>query len=131
MVAIDDGRHRVRINSNDASCGHATGSHGALRRRRFGNTITSDSVLRGGRAMKTLSLKLPPRLSARLERAAKKRGQTKSELVRTALEQFLNGAPPTPPPTPRPMSALELAGDLVGCCEGPGDQPSQHAPVSI
>lgn len=63
--------------------------------------------------MKTLSLKLPPRLSAKLDRAAKQRGQTKSELVRAALEQFLNGE--------RPMSALELAGDLVGSCEGPGD----------
>jgi predicted DNA-binding protein len=63
--------------------------------------------------MKTLSLKLPPSLSVRLERAAKKRGQTKSEVVRAALEQFLNGE--------RAMSALELAGDLVGRGKGPGD----------
>lgn len=63
--------------------------------------------------MKTMSLKLPVALSSKLERAAKKRGQSKSEVVRTALEQFLNGE--------RPMSALELAGDLVGCAEGPGD----------
>jgi predicted DNA-binding protein len=63
--------------------------------------------------MKTLSLKLPPGLSIRLERAAKARGQSKSEVVRAALERFLNGE--------RPMSALELAGDLVGCCEGPAD----------
>jgi metal-responsive CopG/Arc/MetJ family transcriptional regulator len=63
--------------------------------------------------MKTLSLKLPPSLSVRLERAAKQRGQSKSEVVRAALEQFLNGE--------RPLSALELAGDLVGCGEGPGD----------
>jgi metal-responsive CopG/Arc/MetJ family transcriptional regulator len=63
--------------------------------------------------MKTISLKLPSRLSARLERAAKQRGQSKSEIVRSALEQFLSGE--------RPMSALELAGDLVGCCKGPGD----------
>jgi len=63
--------------------------------------------------MKSLSLKLPDGLSVRLERATKKRGQTKSELVRTALEQFLNGE--------RPISALELAGDLVGPVKGPGD----------
>ena len=63
--------------------------------------------------MKSMCIRLPSRLSARLERAAKKRGQTKSEIVRNALEQFLNGE--------RPMSALELAGDLVGRGKGPGD----------
>jgi hypothetical protein len=63
--------------------------------------------------MKTLSLKLPPGLSVRLERAARQCGKSKSEIVRAALEQFLNGE--------RPTSALELAGDLVGCCEGPPD----------
>jgi metal-responsive CopG/Arc/MetJ family transcriptional regulator len=63
--------------------------------------------------MKTISLKLPPDLSVKLARAAKERGESKSELVRAALQQFLNGE--------RPMSALELAGDLVGCGEGPGD----------
>ena len=63
--------------------------------------------------MKTLSLKLPPSLSVKLERAAKKRGQSKSEIVRAALEEFLKGE--------RPVSALELAGDLVGCAEGPVD----------
>jgi Arc/MetJ-type ribon-helix-helix transcriptional regulator len=63
--------------------------------------------------MKMLSLKLPPELDAKLERVAKARGQSKSEVVRAALERFLDGE--------RPMSALELAGDLVGCCEGPSD----------
>jgi len=63
--------------------------------------------------MKTLSLKLPPSLSVKLERAAKQRNQSKSEVARAALEQFLSGE--------RPLSALELAGDLVGCGEGPGD----------
>ena len=63
--------------------------------------------------MKTISLKLPSDLDFKLERAARKRRQSKSEVVRAALEQFLNGE--------RPMSALELAGDLVGCGEGPGD----------
>ncbi|HET6880719.1 MAG TPA: ribbon-helix-helix protein, CopG family [Pirellulales bacterium] len=63
--------------------------------------------------MNTISLKLPPELRFKLERAAKRRGQSKSEVVRAALEQYLNGE--------RPMSALELAGDIVGCGEGPGD----------
>jgi predicted DNA-binding protein len=67
--------------------------------------------------MKTISLKLPGSLSVRLDRAAKHLGQSKSEIVRAALEQFLNGDHAVP----RPMSALELAGDAVGRCEGPRD----------
>ena len=63
--------------------------------------------------MKTFSLKLPPSLSIKLERAAKQRGQSKSEIMRAALAQFLDSE--------RPISALELSGDLVGCGEGPGD----------
>ncbi len=66
---------------------------------------------------KTISLKLPVGLHLKLERAAKQRKQSKSDVVRTALEQYLNGAPGTQ----KPMSALALAGDLVGCAEGPGD----------
>ena len=67
--------------------------------------------------MKTISLKLPEDLNAKLNRAAKQRDQTKSEVVREALEQFLNGQRKSK----NFVSALELAGDLVGCCEGPGD----------
>ncbi len=63
--------------------------------------------------MKTLSLKLPASLSVKLDRAAKQCGQSKSEVVRKALEQFLKAE--------RPMSARELAGDLVGAGEGPED----------
>ena len=67
--------------------------------------------------MKAISLKLPSGLRAKLDRAAKKRGQSKSEIVRAALEHFLNGDQ-----TARPQgSALELAGDLAGCAEGPAD----------
>jgi metal-responsive CopG/Arc/MetJ family transcriptional regulator len=63
--------------------------------------------------MGTFSLKLPIGLSVKLERVARESGVTKSEVVRTALERFLQNE--------RPMSALELAGDLVGRGEGPGD----------
>ena len=66
--------------------------------------------------MKAISLKLPDTLHARLERLAKTRKQTKSDLVREALEQMLNGTPPA-----KPVSALELTSDLAGCLEGPGD----------
>jgi hypothetical protein len=79
----------------------------------FGITMVTCLVLPGGCVMRILSLKLPPSLSVKLERAAKQRGQSKSAIVRTALEQYLNGE--------RPLSALELAGDLVGCAEGPED----------
>jgi hypothetical protein len=66
--------------------------------------------------MKTISLKLPDGLHAKLLRLAKARQQTKSDVVRDALEQLLNGTP-----SARSVSALELAGELVGSCEGPGD----------
>jgi metal-responsive CopG/Arc/MetJ family transcriptional regulator len=67
--------------------------------------------------MKTISLKLPDGLHAKLVRSAKQEGQSKSEVVRAALEQFFNGQRKSK----KFVSALELAGDLVGCCEGPGD----------
>lgn len=67
--------------------------------------------------MKTISLKVTENLLRKLERTARERGHSKSVVVRAALEQFLNGARGAQ----RPLSALELAGDLVGCAEGPGD----------
>jgi predicted nucleic acid-binding protein len=60
--------------------------------------------------MKTISLKLAESLLRKLERAARDRGQTKSEVVRAALEQFLNGERAVPP-----GSALEAALPWVGC----------------
>lgn len=67
--------------------------------------------------MKTISLKVTENLLRQLERTAKEQGRSKSDVIRSALEQFLNGERPAH----RPMSALELAGDLVGCAKGPGD----------
>ena len=67
--------------------------------------------------MKTISLKLPEGLHRQLSRVAEQRRQSKSDVVRAALEQFLDGTRTAQ----RPVSALELAGDLVGCVEGPGD----------
>ncbi|MBC8875947.1 MAG: ribbon-helix-helix protein, CopG family [Planctomycetes bacterium] len=66
--------------------------------------------------MKTISLKLPDSLHAKLNRLSKQRGQTKSEMVRTALEHFLNGDQPR-----QAVTVAELAGDLLGSAEGPGD----------
>src|SRR2546429_116324 len=66
--------------------------------------------------MKTISLKVTERLHRQLERTARERGQSKSEIVRAALGEYLNGKR-----APRPGSALEAAGPWVGCVEGPGD----------
>jgi hypothetical protein len=66
--------------------------------------------------METVSLKLPRTLRAKLERAAKLRGQSKSQIVRAALEQFLNGAAAVPA-----GSLLEAVHPWIGCVEGPGD----------
>src|SRR5436853_430341 len=73
----------------------------------------------GRLAMKTISLKLPGGLHAKLDRAAKQRRQSKSSVVREALEDFLNSKGRSNPE--RKLSALQLAGDLVGCVSGPGD----------
>lgn len=66
--------------------------------------------------MNTLTVKLPPALEARLEALVRKRKQSKSELVREAIERLVeqSGAPIK-------GSVLELAGDLVGMETGPTD----------
>jgi predicted transcriptional regulator len=66
--------------------------------------------------MKTLSVKVPNTLDAKLALLAQQRGVSKSLVVREALEIFLkrNGRV-------RAGSALDLAKDLAGCLSGPGD----------
>jgi hypothetical protein len=66
--------------------------------------------------MKTISLKLPGGLHAKLDRAARQRKQSKSDVVRAALEQFLNGQP-----APPAGSLLEAVKPWIGCVAGPGD----------
>lgn len=66
--------------------------------------------------MKTISLKLPEAVAARLAAMAEHRGTSKSEVVRAALEAYLSNSQ-----AGGHVSALDLAGDLVGCLEGPGD----------
>ena len=66
--------------------------------------------------MKTVSLKLPARLDAKLTVAAKRGRTTKSAVVAQALNAYLNGKRPA-----KKGSFLELAGDAIGCVEGPGD----------
>ncbi len=64
--------------------------------------------------MSALSLKLPLHLNAKLAATARKRGTTKSAVVREALESYLDGDNATLRGT-----LLELAPDLVGCLKGP------------
>jgi hypothetical protein len=66
--------------------------------------------------MKTLSLKLPDELDAKLTAKARHGQTSKSEVVRQALDAYLNGGGKEPSGT-----LLDLAGDLIGCIEGPGD----------
>jgi metal-responsive CopG/Arc/MetJ family transcriptional regulator len=65
--------------------------------------------------MPTVSMKMPEDLATRLAEAARRRGMTRSALVRDALESYLRhtGA--------RDGSAADLARDLIGVVEGPSD----------
>ncbi|MGA2065000.1 MAG: CopG family transcriptional regulator [Thermoguttaceae bacterium] len=66
--------------------------------------------------MKTVCLRLPEALADRLATMARKKGQSKSAVLRAILDTSLaegQGAPEG--------SALEAAGDLAGCLEGPPD----------
>src|SRR5206468_2757192 len=68
-------------------------------------------------AMKTLSLRLPDALAAKLSAAARKRQVSKSLLVREALRAYLSNSG-----RPQPRSFLNLASDLIGSLhDGPGD----------
>jgi hypothetical protein len=67
--------------------------------------------------MKTVSLKLSDDLLRELERSAKQQKRGKSEIIRSALEQYLrtgNGAA-------NPPSFYDVASDLIGKFEGPPD----------
>lgn len=67
--------------------------------------------------MKSISLKLPSEVSAELDRACRQGGQTKSEIVRAALDNYLSRVRKGR----QPASALQLAGDLAGSSTGPRD----------
>lgn len=70
--------------------------------------------------MKVLSLKVPEALDRKLAAAVRRRGARKSELVRQALERYLDEVQ-----EPRRGSFLYLAGDLVGCVkDAPADLSS-------
>lgn len=62
--------------------------------------------------MNTLTIKIPPSLERELLRVSEQEHLSKSEIVRRALVSYLSQRD-----TPF-VSALEQAGDLVGCFEG-------------
>jgi len=69
--------------------------------------------------MKTVSLKLTEGLERKLATKARKRGTTKSDLIRQALRVYFASED-----DPTPGSCLDLAADLFGCVEGPPDLSS-------
>lgn len=69
--------------------------------------------------MKTISLKVPDEIDAKLESKAKTTGKSKSAITREALGAFLDGGARKPG-----ISCLDLVRDLVGKGKGPGDLAS-------
>ena len=65
--------------------------------------------------MRTLTFKVLETLGGRIEEAARKRAESKSALVRRAVERLLARE------SPLPGSFAELAADFAGSVEGPGD----------
>lgn len=65
--------------------------------------------------MTTISLKVPEALDFRLAQIAEKRGSSKSELIRSALERMVAEK------SVRKGSCLSLASDLIGSVDGPAD----------
>lgn len=63
----------------------------------------------------SITIKLPVALDEQLQLASQERQLSKSELVRCAIAAYLAQDASV---QPRAASALQLAGDLVGCFEG-------------
>ena len=66
--------------------------------------------------MKTLTVKVPEDLDLKLARIAARRGESKSALIRAALEDVIESDQTT-----TPHSCLDLAKDLIGTVKGPRD----------
>ena len=66
--------------------------------------------------MKTLTVKVPEELDLKLAAVAAKRGESKSNLIRTAIISILSTNEAV-----THNSCLDMAKDLVGSVEGPPD----------
>lgn len=65
--------------------------------------------------MKTWTIKVPPELDAKVARLARRRGASRSQIVREALERLLDEPA---------ESMVDRAGKLVGSVSGPEDLAS-------
>ncbi len=72
--------------------------------------------------MKTISIKLPDDLLAKMQCAARKRGETQSAVLREALKEFLSNEK-----NQNTGSCLDYARDLAGCVQGPPDLSTNPA----
>lgn len=67
--------------------------------------------------MKTVTIKLPPSLDAKIAAIAARRGaRSKSEIIREALDRFVSIEEEA-----QPGSLLEALQDFAGTCDGPSD----------
>ena len=66
--------------------------------------------------MKTLTVKVPEELDLKLSAVAAKRRESKSALIRAALDHIVKSSEAI-----TPNSCLDLAKDLSGSVEGPSD----------
>ena len=76
--------------------------------------------------MKTLSLKLHESLLEKLDTAARKRGESRSALLREAIEMVIEGENQIQDGT-----CLELAKDLAGCVSGPKDLSFNKSRIKV
>jgi hypothetical protein len=65
---------------------------------------------------RTITVKIPNPLAARLSAAVRRRKTTQSAVVREALEGHLQAGG-----LDQPGSFVDLAGDIIGSIEGPAD----------
>ena len=66
--------------------------------------------------MKTTTIKLPEQLDAKLFALARKRGRSKSDVIRRALQEYVETEKDLPP-----VSCHDLGKHLAGCFAGPAD----------
>ena len=64
--------------------------------------------------MNTLTVKIPSQLERELRQLSAREHRPRSEVVRQAIQEYISNHTPSAPPA----SALEQAGDLVGCFTG-------------
>jgi len=74
--------------------------------------------------MKTISIKLPDDLVAKIRHATKKRGETRSGYIRESVEEYLSKEK-----NQDMGSCLDHARDISGCVEGPPDLSKNPAHI--